>query len=309
MSALGDLRQEIEAEKQRAVSGIGACLAPLREMLAAKEQALTSSVERVAEAKLRAISQQQEQVARRLHAATNVGGYNGPPDTTPLKPCTSASFMCLPDVGAAQAGLQALGDEALEFYTLALERDEAEAHHWLGCQYQTGEGVQKDLAEAFRQFEAAASAGSLNAQFSLACRYINGEGTTKDLDKGIALLRAAAEAGHPDAENALATRHFTVCSLLSLYLRNSVWRVWRVAESKFCAFVCAGKWRKARRSTGSQVFPLSRRSWAACRGVQPRDLLLQWRRRPPRLRTSGKLLPPGRRRRPPQSAAALSGAL
>eukprot|EP01048_Picozoa_sp_COSAG05_P025494 COSAG05_NODE_6506_length_946_cov_1.063754_1_plen_157_part_10 len=157
MNSLGDLRKDIEAERARAVGDIGDRLAPLRQLLAAKEQALTSAAERLAEAKLRAVAQQQEQIAQRLQEVAANGGA-ARVDAPLLTPCTTASFTCLPDVSAAQAGLQALGAEALEFYALASERDEAEARHWLGCQYQAGDGVEKDLAEAFRQFEAAASA-------------------------------------------------------------------------------------------------------------------------------------------------------
>jgi hypothetical protein len=201
MGELGELRRGIELERDQAVAGIAARVGHLRELLAAKEELLLNAVATLADSKLRAVSQQQEQVAHRL-AAPAAEPY-------PLVPCTSARFICLPDCTVARESLQVLGHAAVQFYQLALDRDQAEAHHWLGMQYQSGDGVAQDAAEAFRQFQIAADAGSVNGQFSLACRFLNGEGTAKNIDEGMRLLTLAADGGHPDAENAIATRYFS----------------------------------------------------------------------------------------------------
>ena len=44
-------------------------------------------------------------------------------------------------------------------HVVAVRPRAAEAHHWLGIRYQTGDGVPQDLAKAVRHFEISAAAG------------------------------------------------------------------------------------------------------------------------------------------------------
>jgi TPR repeat protein len=187
-----------------ACTEISAEIGSLHERLTAAETELADAVRRVSDAKLAALAEQQASLS--LPTAGAEGGAEAPL----LMPCTSTGFTSPLDIVAAAEAIDALRAHGVEFYRLMGERQQAEAHHWLGLRYQSGDGgVSQDLGKAFEQFQTSAQAGSLDAQFSLACRYLNGEGTRKDLGEGLRLLRAAADAGHPDAMNALATRYFT----------------------------------------------------------------------------------------------------
>jgi TPR repeat protein/CRP-like cAMP-binding protein len=196
-----------------------------------RQEDLAKAAKRLAGTKLAAVEQQQQQVSQLLDSVRRAAGLyeqrarQGSADLAaverqvaeatrgamayPLVPCTDANFLCAPEIAEAAESLQSLGAACGQFFQLAQERDTAEAHHWLGIRYQTGDGVPQDLAKAVRHFEISAAAGSVDAQFSLACRHLNGEGTTRSVNEGIRLLTLAADQGHPDAQNALATRFFT----------------------------------------------------------------------------------------------------
>lgn len=57
---------------------------------------------------------------------------------------------------------------------------------------------------AFQIFMTLAEAGKVKAQISIACMYESGEGVQKDLAKAVKWYRLAAEQGHPVAQNNLA---------------------------------------------------------------------------------------------------------
>ncbi len=232
LQSLGSLRQSIAQEQEQTVSEIRARIEPLRQTLDERQESLSWSAKRLADTKLAAVAQQQQQVTELLDSVRRAAGlYDQRAQQAsahelaaverqvaeatrgamayPLVPCTDANFVCAPEIAEAGKVLQSLGAACGHFFQLAQERDTAEAHHWLGIRYQTGDGVPQDLAKAVRHFEISAAAGSVDAQFSLACRHLNGEGTARSINEGIRLLSLAADQGHPDAQNALATRFFT----------------------------------------------------------------------------------------------------
>ena len=231
LQSLASLRQSIAQEQEDTVTGIIEGIEPLRQTLDERQESLSWAAKRLSDTKLAAVEQQQQQVGQLLDSVRRAAGLyeqrarQGGSDlaavqqqvteatrgamTYPLVPCTDANFLCVPEIAEASESLQSLGSACGQFFQLAQERDTAEAHHWLGIRYQTGDGVPQDLPKAVRHFEISAAAGSVDAQFSLACRYLNGEGTARSVNEGVRLLTLAADQGHPDAQNALATRYFS----------------------------------------------------------------------------------------------------
>lgn len=98
------------------------------------------------------------------------------------------------------------GDFETAFYefTIAAEAGLDLAQYNLGILYFTGQGVEKDLSEAFRWTEAAAQQGHVAAQFNLGSLYYAGDGTEIDRDKAVEMFGLSAKAGHPNAALLLA---------------------------------------------------------------------------------------------------------
>ncbi len=77
---------------------------------------------------------------------------------------------------------------------------DAEVHHQAGVCYQSGRGVERNLAKAAASFQQAADLGHTAAQYELGCCYGCGQGVDKDLKKAFALFQKAAAQGHADAQ-------------------------------------------------------------------------------------------------------------
>lgn len=118
---------------------------------------------------------------------------------------------------AARADRLATGlDEALAAYyagtysgalaqlTGLADDGSAEAMHWLGVVYQTGEGFPADLKVAARWYEEAADKDFAPSEYRLAVMHEFGEAVEKDAERAVELYRAAAEQGHVDAQRNLA---------------------------------------------------------------------------------------------------------
>ena len=73
----------------------------------------------------------------------------------------------------------------------------------MGCFYQEGKGVEKNMVEAVKWFERAVKRGCSVAKFHLAMCYLNGEGVQKDEDKAVELLEDAAKDNINDADSVL----------------------------------------------------------------------------------------------------------
>lgn len=98
-------------------------------------------------------------------------------------------------------------ETALHEFTLAAEEGLDLAQYNLGILYFTGQGVEKDTAEAFRWTEAAAQQGHLAAQFNLASLYHSGDGVAADNDKAVQFFESAARGGHASAAVVLANMY------------------------------------------------------------------------------------------------------
>lgn len=95
--------------------------------------------------------------------------------------------------------------EAASFYRMAADQGDPEAAYWLAALYAAGDGVPKNPEEAFRLFEAAATAGYGPAVDVVAEVYLTGVmGQAQDPQKALNLLRSAADAGYEPARARIA---------------------------------------------------------------------------------------------------------
>ena len=98
-------------------------------------------------------------------------------------------------------------ETALHEFTLAAEEGLDLAQYNLAILYFTGQGVEKDMAEAFRWTEAAAAQGHVAAQFNLGNLYYAGDGVEMNRTKAVAMFESAAKGGHPNAALILANMY------------------------------------------------------------------------------------------------------
>lgn len=98
-------------------------------------------------------------------------------------------------------------DTAFYEFSLAAEEGLDLAQFNLAILYFTGQGVEQDVAQAFKWTLAAAEQGHTAAQFNLASLYSEGDGTKKDMDKAVEWFTYAAKAGHPTSSFILATMY------------------------------------------------------------------------------------------------------
>ena len=95
-------------------------------------------------------------------------------------------------------------ETALHEFTVAAEEGLDLAQYNLAILYFTGQGVDRDMGEAFRWTRAAAEQGHVAAQFNLGSLYYSGDGTDVDRDKAVEMFGLAARAGHANAALLLA---------------------------------------------------------------------------------------------------------
>ena len=119
---------------------------------------------------------------------------------------TSPSLLADYEDGV-NAALNGDYDTALHEFTLAAEEGLDLAQYNLGILYYTGQGVNQDVAEAFRWTEAAALQGHVAAQFNLGSLYFSGDGVAADEDKAVEMFELAAWGGHANAALILANMY------------------------------------------------------------------------------------------------------
>ena len=98
-------------------------------------------------------------------------------------------------------------ETALYEFTVAAEEGLDLAQYNLAILYFTGQGVEKDAAEAFRWTELAALQGHVAAQFNLGSLYYAGDGVEAAPDKAFEMFEGAARAGHAGAALILANMY------------------------------------------------------------------------------------------------------
>ena len=91
-------------------------------------------------------------------------------------------------------------EQAVEYYESAAMKGHSEAQYSLGCCYNYGEGVTKDLSEAARWYRKAAEQGHLEAQYELGHCYEFGHGVCQSYEEAAKWYRMSAEQGHIDAQ-------------------------------------------------------------------------------------------------------------
>ena len=80
---------------------------------------------------------------------------------------------------------------------------DAGAQNDLGCAYSSGDGVVKNLKEAFMWFERSAKQGNKYGQYNIGRNYQYGLGTTKNIQLAIEWYEKAADQGFGKAANML----------------------------------------------------------------------------------------------------------
>ncbi len=93
--------------------------------------------------------------------------------------------------------------EAMRWYRKAADQGFAPAQSGLGYFYQSGLGVPQDLAEAVRWYRLAADQGLAQAQANLGYLYQNGLGVPQDYAEALRWHRLAADQGNVLAQNSL----------------------------------------------------------------------------------------------------------
>ncbi len=92
---------------------------------------------------------------------------------------------------------------ALAVFQQAAEQGHPRAMSALGTMYLDGEGIPKDLNQAFKWYTEAAMRGNRGAQYTLGGMYEDGEGVAKNVAKAAQLYEASARHGHPLAQYAI----------------------------------------------------------------------------------------------------------
>jgi len=95
------------------------------------------------------------------------------------------------------------GSVTLGQLRLAAENGDATAQYYLGCAYQDGNLVAKDLSEAFKWEKLAADNGLVRAQNAVGRFYFSGSGVEKDLGESIGWYRKAANHGFAESQRVL----------------------------------------------------------------------------------------------------------
>ena len=92
---------------------------------------------------------------------------------------------------------------ALELFREVIKHKDPQGHYEISHMYETGEGVPKDMRQAFIHCREAARQFHTNAQFKLGLMFLRGSFHPKDLDEAEYWLRKAAENGHKEAAEKL----------------------------------------------------------------------------------------------------------
>ncbi len=98
---------------------------------------------------------------------------------------------------------------AVEYYQKAAEKGDARAQCELGCCYENGEGVEKNMTKAFELHKQAAQAGNAKAQQRLAYFYYNGWVVSKDVKTAVKYFEQAADNGDPVASLFLGVGYYS----------------------------------------------------------------------------------------------------
>lgn len=89
------------------------------------------------------------------------------------------------------------------------ESGNASAQNRIGEMYEFGQGISRDLNEAFKWFQLASDGGSIEGRHNLARAYNFGSGTAQDFEKAEQLYLKGAQVGYVDSMFFLGTLYAT----------------------------------------------------------------------------------------------------
>jgi TPR repeat protein len=87
-------------------------------------------------------------------------------------------------------------EEAVKWFTMSAERNNARAQIALGDIYYRGVGVKEDMQKALQYYTAASLNGDPLASYRVSIMYKTGVGTEKNLERYLEFLRMAVEGGN-----------------------------------------------------------------------------------------------------------------
>ena len=93
--------------------------------------------------------------------------------------------------------------EAFQWFSRAAQQGDPESQFYLGVMHECGEGVEQDAKKAFEWYLLAAGQEYAPAQHNVGNFYYKGVGTEKDLKKAVKWLTLAAMRGIPQSQNLL----------------------------------------------------------------------------------------------------------
>ena len=95
-----------------------------------------------------------------------------------------------------QAGEDKDFEESVMWAEKAVAQGCPDGYWILALAYHHGRGVAQDIDKAIEIYQKGADAGNAPCQYNLGCQYMSGENIEKDRHKGFALIKAAAEQGY-----------------------------------------------------------------------------------------------------------------
>ena len=105
-------------------------------------------------------------------------------------------------------GLEKDIPQAFKWYGRAAEQGHSGAQYKLGLIYETGEGIKKNMGRALEWYRLAANLGRLpEAQFAMGQQYFNGRGVLQDYAEAFSWYEKAAKQGHPVAQHLLGAMY------------------------------------------------------------------------------------------------------
>jgi uncharacterized protein len=114
-------------------------------------------------------------------------------------------------------------EQALLWYSRAVDQDEPNAEQNLGTMFQSGVCVEKNQVAAVRLFRLSARHGDAGAETNLGFAYYTGEGIPQDYAEAARWFQKAADQGQPKAMKAIGIMYATGESLPRDFISAHMW--------------------------------------------------------------------------------------
>ena len=147
--------------------------------------------------------------------------------------------------------------EAIIWYRKAAEQGDADSQLDLGSLYYYGEGVAQDYTEAVKWYRMAAEQGDDNAQTGLGACYFNGYGVSQDYAEAVRCFYKAAENGNAAAQYNLGRSYYSGQGVVQDYEEAAKWYRKAAeqgnAEAQYILGICNLKGQGVERDTGEAM--------------------------------------------------------